>query len=672
MRHTILTAACLAALSTPALAFDFSTSTQQKFDSNVLEVVVAGDVNGDQLDDVVVAMRAVNTGAEGTDFPLFVFLQQPDGTLAAPLKYADGNWGGYDLADMALGDLNKDGVLDVVHCHDNGLTLLFSNGAGFSKTSVPMQGTSTWTCRLAGVLDVNGDGNLDVVTQSASLDGGMTIFFGNGQGGISRTAPLATLKETYLDMEVGDVTGDGFQDVVLVSAYNTVVYPRNSTGSLGPLQVYRTSDTGVAREAAIGDFNHDGRNDVAVSIMRNSPEAGVWIYSQTSSGVLGTPAFHSGYDQPAGMVATDLDRDGLTDLLVGHATGQFGFYMQGTTGLSAEVLPSQGAVYQAIHRALAIADVNGDGCSDGVAIDSIQGLNTLLGSGCLARKVTADFDADGKSDLVWRNAQTGANVIWRAADSSRRQAMATVALAWQVAGSGDFNGDGRGDLLWRNASTGSNTIWLSGTSTTQRGVTGVTNLDWQIVGIGDFDGDGKDDVLWRNRLSGANTIWKAGVSSTQLPVAPVADVHWKVAGIADFDHDHRADILWRNDATGANTLWPAANPAAKRALASVTNLAWTVAGTGDFDGDGKADILWRNASTGSNTIWRAANSTTQMPVAALAGNWSIVIGDYNGDGKVDLLWRNLSTGANALWRAGQQTVQLPVTAVTDTAWKTVR
>ena len=46
---------------------------------------------------------------------------------------------------------------------------------------------------------------------------------------------------------------------------------------------------------------------------------------------------------------------------------------------------------------------------------------------------------------------------------------------------GDYNGDGKSDLLWRNGKTGQNVIWRSGSSTTQLGVTGVTNVQWQIV-----------------------------------------------------------------------------------------------------------------------------------------------------------------------------------------------
>jgi hypothetical protein len=72
------------------------------------------------------------------------------------------------------------------------------------------------------------------------------------------------------------------------------------------------------------------------------------------------------------------------------------------------------------------------------------------------------MDGDGKSDVLWRNRTTGANVIWKSADSRTQQVIARVAdAAWTVAGLADFDGSGQFDILWRNTSTGANQIWMS-------------------------------------------------------------------------------------------------------------------------------------------------------------------------------------------------------------------
>ncbi|HEV8694683.1 MAG TPA: FG-GAP-like repeat-containing protein [Lysobacter sp.] len=189
----------------------------------------------------------------------------------------------------------------------------------------------------------------------------------------------------------------------------------------------------------------------------------------------------------------------------------------------------------------------------------------------------------------------------------------------------DFNADGKSDILWRNSNSGANTIWLSANRATPQAVSAVTNLAWRVVGSGDYNGDGKADILWRNSSTGANAIWRSANVATPQAVATVGDLAWSVVGSGDYNGDGKADILWRNSNSGANAIWLSANLATPQAVSSVTNLAWRVVGSGDYNGDGKADILWRNSSTGANAIWRSANVATPQAVATVGDlAWSVV------------------------------------------------
>src|SRR5882762_7232847 len=74
-----------------------------------------------------------------------------------------------------------------------------------------------------------------------------------------------------------------------------------------------------------------------------------------------------------------------------------------------------------------------------------------------------DCDGDGRSDAVWRNSANGQNYVYPMNGTAIKPTegyIRTVAdLAWQIVAVGDYDGDGKSDLLWRNASTGENYLY---------------------------------------------------------------------------------------------------------------------------------------------------------------------------------------------------------------------
>jgi hypothetical protein len=268
-----------------------------------------------------------------------------------------------------------------------------------------------------------------------------------------------------------------------------------------------------------------------------------------------------------------------------------------------------------------------------------------------------DFNVDGRSDILWRNTNTGGVVEWLINGTSvlSSGSPGSAAAPWTIAGSGDFNGDGRADILWWNSATGDAVIWLiNGTSVIGTGSPGAAVTPWKIAGIGDFNGDGKSDILWWNTTTGDAFIWLmngTAVIGTGSPGAAVAP--WTIAGVGDFQGDGKADILWWNTSTGSVFEW----------LLNGTSLIgtgspggavapWTIAGVGDFNGDGYADILWRNLSSGTVFEWllNGASIISSGSPGGTTSDWVIAnVGDYNGDGNSDILWRNTTTGVVYEW-----------------------
>lgn len=329
---------------------------------------------------------------------------------------------------------------------------------------------------------------------------------------------------------------------------------------------------------------------------------------------------------------------------------------------------------------------SGSAGSDTAWIDSV---NLPLAAGDRTQSAN-DFDGDGRADILWRNAGTGANTLWLMDSILRRSgsgaAPATSDLNWRLAGRGDFNNDGKADLLWRHAVDGRNAIWFMD-GVARLGSSGslgtLADLNWQVAGVGDFNGDGKADILWRHAATGTNSIWLMD-GLTKLPgsgqTAAVSDLNWRVVGVADFNGDGRSDILWRHMGSGNNTLWlmDGLTRTSNGAIVALADLNWKIVGAADFDADGKADILWRNTRDGRNSIW-LMNGLTRLSSTAIPAvsdlNFKVAgLGDFNGDGRNDIFWRHATSGKNILWQMdGTTRLDLPnaILALTDVRWAAV-
>ncbi|KJU86218.1 PKD domain containing protein [Candidatus Magnetobacterium bavaricum] len=174
---------------------------------------------------------------------------------------------------------------------------------------------------------------------------------------------------------------------------------------------------------------------------------------------------------------------------------------------------------------------------DGTRIVSTTSLGTVNSEWNI--KGTDDFSGDGKADVLWQNTSTGQLVIWLmdGANISSIGNVATVAGSpWQFRGAtADFNGDGRSDILWQDSKSGQFFIWLIDGATIINGVNlpAMTDPNWQLKAVTDFNNDNKADMLWFNSSTGELYIWiidGASISNTESgsPGTVGAASSWKI------------------------------------------------------------------------------------------------------------------------------------------------
>jgi len=659
MKRAMLGAAIAAAFVPAAGAATYSMGRWTSTDAISARSVAVGDLNWDTLDDLAVTTHDEAFGVDEVK----IFLQQPDGTL---LETGDDLWFNSLSPSILMKDIDNDSEKEILVGSASGFERIYYNlwyGTHYSRHVAAPFGCADI---VAGDLDA--DRYVDVVCQS--LSSGATVFHNDQRGEFPTTVDVATAREPGATLSLGDLTGDGKPDLLLSAPTLTSfsVYPHSGAWGFGAAVNYARPSTAGIGANAIGDLDHDGHREALIASADYAPDAAVWRYPLGTNAHLGTPARMATNDRPDALVVSDLNRDGRDDLVVGSADGYgIGLQLQGGAGYAPLGGPE---IFAGDSNSIAAGDLDNDGCTDIAYVTTTGGVAIGHGGNCVRGRRFADFDGDGKGDLLWHNDATGANVLWKSADSTRRQALSGVGVGWRLAGSGDFNRDGKSDLLWHNDATGASVLWYSGDRSTRQTLVQVTDTHWHIVGVGDFDGDGRADVLWRNVSDGRNAIWRSGNRGTQLAVTAVTNLAWRVAGVADFNGDGHDDILWRLPAPGTNSIWKSANSATKMSVAANTDpdaRLWI----GDFNGDRRADLLWV-FTNGDIRIWLKPDATLGQqndPNSMPSADWRIVAtADYDGNGTSDLVWRNMRTGANIVWRSAASALSRPITAITDFQW----
>ncbi len=217
---------------------------------------------------------------------------------------------------------------------------------------------------------------------------------------------------------------------------------------------------------------------------------------------------------------------------------------------------------------------------------------------------TDDFNADLRNDLVFWNTLTGQVEFWMMNSVNRVGAPVPLTGAppldpsWKLSATADFNHDGRPDLVFRNFTTQKIVVWLmSGTVVTGTLVPNpdqAVNFNWEIVGTLDWNDDGNTDFLWYNFSSGKIVLWFMDANGTRLlgqftEPPNAGNNNWKVLAVGDYGPGlgglaNTKDIVWRNATSGRLVLWWM-DRAGNRTFAAFTvpdapanPLDWTIVG----------------------------------------------------------------------------------------------
>ncbi|MFF2659601.1 glycoside hydrolase domain-containing protein [Kitasatospora sp. NPDC058032] len=271
-----------------------------KIDQDFLDVAVSPppgpgarvrvDFNGDGNEDIAGKL---------SDGSLLLWTGNGNGTLNTNSGYAMWPGTGFgQVSEMVAADFNGDGRTDVAGKLSDGSLLLWTgNGNGTLNTQSgyamwPGTGFKDVHDLLAG--DFNGDGRIDLVGKAA--DGTLMLWTGNGNGTLNTSSGYAMWPDTGFknvhDLVAGDFNGDGWTDVAgKLSDGTLLLWTGNGSGRLNTYSGYAMwpdKGFGQVHELVAGDFNNDGRTDIAGKLSDGT----LLLWTGNGNGTLNT---QSGY-----------------------------------------------------------------------------------------------------------------------------------------------------------------------------------------------------------------------------------------------------------------------------------------------------------------------------------------------------------------------------------------
>jgi hypothetical protein len=351
---------------------------------------------------------------------------------------------------IVAGDFNNDGHQDIAASQQfvtgQAIVHIFLNdGKGnlsLANTYSFVAGNDFSGPALVAAADVNGDGNVDLIlTFNSPNSWSVYVMLGNGDGSFQPSSTYPGVGPGEINgFAIADLSGNHKPDILVVagSFLNAQGYlwvmPNNGDGTFAaPVQYYVGSGTG---NLAVGDFNDDGKLDVAVADGEGAPSTpiGIAILLGNGDGTFQPATFNTPLGSTAAanagvfnVFAADVNGDGNVDLLATTLNAQSSTQLQVLLGngdgtfTPSTTISNTGGVLQAM-------DFNGDGKID-LLVASDSGILSLLlgnGDGTFGNPipllpgpgsiVVADFNGDNRPDIavtvpgISSNSQSG--LIW--------------------------------------------------------------------------------------------------------------------------------------------------------------------------------------------------------------------------------------------------------------------
>lgn len=581
--------------------------------------------------------------------------------------------GGLGPTKLVLADLDGDGDRDLALTNfwspSGTMSVLFNNGGGtFGPETVYPVGREV--NGLAAV-DLDGDGDRDLAV--ARLDRTVNLvkvhLLRNNGTGTFAEAQVLTVNLFAGDpvLVSADWDRDGDEDLATAGVgSDQVVALLNQGGLTFSQQAYEAGFSSMNLRAA--DLDVDGDVDL-VSATPGDEISSVTLLRNAGNGTFGAPIFVESGHQPHDAAVADFNRDGRPDLAVANRVTDTGaIHPQRADGSFANATLYDNDSF--LPLAVASADFDGDGdvdmveSSDEVHVMRNQGngsfalSSTIPSGGGLVHGITAsDLNGDGRPDLLWAPDDPPYPYVYTLNNGDGSFGPIVVRNI-ETCGTGDattadVDDDGDQDVLVANNRSGPSAfceqvhrtvrVALNNGDGTFEPDYGVEVFPGPQMAIGaDLNRDGRTDLI----ASSSQVSVAVGTGGGQFAAHIVYDARGSELTTAHPDGDGDLDVLTADGSTatayvllndGTGTLSEITPYPGEEISGMGNGFAIAVA---DLDGDRRLDLIVANPSGNNVAVHRGHGDGTFDPVQFRFGTHGCLTdvnaADYNRDGRPDL------------------------------------